>query len=94
MERAAELDPAQPRIHQFLGRLYQRQDRRALAVAAFLRAVALNPEDVDLLCDLAAAYTFLGDFAAAEDLVRRAHALDPANPRVAELIDALEMKQP
>jgi tetratricopeptide (TPR) repeat protein len=46
-ERALELDPASPSVHYNLGLLFMDRDDIDLAVAAFRRAIQVNPFDRD-----------------------------------------------
>ena len=77
-ERALALDPAEGEAHLSLGLIATQHDHdTAAAVAHYERAVAANPSDAFALAQLATAYQFLGNEAAALRAAGRAAALDP-----------------
>lgn len=78
--RAIEVDELDPRGHAELGctKLYKRQYPEALA--CYERAVALNPNDADILADMADAVTAMGQPQRAVELLTRAIRLNPYQP--------------
>ncbi|MFN0038171.1 MAG: c-type cytochrome biogenesis protein CcmI [Burkholderiales bacterium] len=87
----AERLQAQPKDAQgwmMLGRAYRAMDKSVEAAAAYRKAVELEPRDVNLLADLAEAVataqnrSLQGEPA---ELLKRALALDPANPKALAL---------
>jgi uncharacterized membrane protein len=86
---AVAQDPDYAQAHFELGRLLASQDRAEEAIPHLERALEAQPDNVELLCDLAAAYTMEEQFEQAEPLARRAEQLAPDHPRVQELLDGL-----
>ena len=76
-QRALELDPDNVEAHVVLGYLAMSQWRAGEARAAFERAYALAPDHVDVLNFYGDFHMLIGDLHAAEQLKRRAMALDP-----------------
>jgi len=89
LRAALALEPADPAASFNLGRLLCDRDRPAEAIPCFLAARQAQPDNVDLLCDLAAAYTMVGSYSEAEAIGRRLEQLAPQNPRVVDLLDRL-----
>ena len=96
----AERLRAQPKDAQgwmMLGRAYRTLDKSAEAAAAYRKAVELEPRDVNLLADLAEAVATAQNRSLQGEpagLLKRALALDPANPKVLALAgsEAFERK--
>ena len=96
----AERLRAQPKNAQgwmMLGRAYRTLDKPAEAAAAYRKAVELEPRDVNLLADLAEALATAQNRSLQGEpagLLKRALALDPANPKVLALAgsEAFERK--
>ncbi len=89
LKYAVAQDPGYAQAHFELGRLLASQDRAEEAIPHLERALEAQPDNVELLCDLAAAYTMREEFEKAEALARRAEQLAPDHPRVQELLDGL-----
>ena len=87
---AVRQDPASVHARQGLGRLLCQADRPDEAIAHFRAALAAAPDDVELLCDLASAYTRLGQPDRADPIARRLEQLAPGHPRVKELLERLQ----
>lgn len=75
--RALELDPQYLPALVNLGAVLGKQGRRGEAMAAFAQARRLNPDNPVILNNLAAHYAQGNDLAAAEELYRRAVAINP-----------------
>ncbi|MFW6162334.1 MAG: YibE/F family protein, partial [Planctomycetota bacterium] len=88
-EAALRLEPDHPRVHQGLGRLLCQADRPAEAIPHYRAALDATPDDVDLLCDLAIAYTRTGQPDRADPLAARLERLAPDHPRVRQLLGRL-----
>lgn len=72
-----------------LGRLLASQGRAADAAPCLERAADMEPDNVELLCDLAAAYTMAERFEKADAIAARLKQLAPDHPRVQRLLDQL-----
>lgn len=88
-EAAIGRDPADAFARQGLGRLLCQADRPAESIPYFEGALRGNPDDVELLCDLAVAHTRVGHPERADPLARRLERLAPDHPRVRELLERL-----
>jgi len=80
--------------HFNLGRLLCTQGDAANAIPHFQAALKTDPDNVELLCDLAAAYTMFGETKMAELVARRLERLAPDHPRVQQLLDRLRPPPP
>jgi hypothetical protein len=78
-ERSVELGPTAD-AWMLLGRLHHRDARWSEAAAAYAGALALEPERLEALTELALVDLQTGDLARAEDALVRAVALAPAHP--------------
>jgi tetratricopeptide (TPR) repeat protein len=76
--RAVTLDPQRPEGYKAEALLHQVDRATEPAIAALERALACDPSFTPALINLAQEYLHLGDFAAAERMLRRAGAVDPA----------------
>lgn len=77
LERAAELDPENPRVYAELGFTLSSQDNLDLAKTAYVRAVALEPENPAHHCALAHIALMEDRFDEAKALATRALELEP-----------------
>lgn len=75
------IDPARPLAAKVMGARLQKGGRADVARELFARAVALDPEDVDAMVNLALSEIELGHRAAAERRLDDALARDPQEPR-------------
>ena len=75
--RAVELDDADHVTHIILGRIYLYRGDYALAEQHLTRAEALNPNDADMLVQLALAWSYLGEPDRAQRLAELAMRLNP-----------------
>jgi len=91
-EYQAAVAKAPDSIHarQGLGRLLCQADRPDEAIPHFLAALDRDPDNVELLCDLATAYTRTGQPERADPLAERLRRLAPQHPRVQELLERLK----
>ncbi len=83
LERAAELNPYEPRTLQELASLYELTDQRQLAEEAHLKAVGLRPTNGDLLWRVGNFYLRSGELPKALAQLARAMAADPGLVRTA-----------
>jgi len=75
--RAAEVDPADPRVAQGLGGVYLRSGRAGEALAQFDRALAAGVPEGDILTDQALTLDMVGDQPRAQAAYQRALARNP-----------------
>jgi hypothetical protein len=84
-ERAAKLEPGNPRNWYLLGRFLQYnlelQDTPG-AIGAYQRALAIDPNSAETLLELGSAYELDGDFAPARTAYARAKSVYPASADV------------
>ena len=92
LRQALRLDPRSPDANFSLGRVLCQLGRAAEAIPCFEKALEARPDDVELLCDLAAAYTTTGQTAQAEAIARRLETLAPDHPRVKQLRESLGLR--
>lgn len=85
----AKYPSAAPYVHSLLGYEYLVTDQFASAVECFEQAVQLLPHDPANQMNLGISLAGLGDYGPAEEHVRRAAELDPANPRPKQFLEAL-----
>ena len=78
--RSLDLNPANVRAHGFLGELYLKDGRVALACEAFGTAVRLRPDKVEYRLDLASALTLAGRPGDARVEIERLLRAHPAEP--------------
>jgi tetratricopeptide (TPR) repeat protein len=69
--------PGRSRVHYELGRLEQQLGRNAAAEAALLKALEIEPENLDYLYALASQYVLSGDLTRASDVADRMIAAHP-----------------
>jgi len=77
LERAAELDPENPRVYAELGFTFSSQDNLDLAKSAYVHAAELEPDNPAHKCALAHIALLEDRFEDARDLASRALAFDP-----------------
>jgi Flp pilus assembly protein TadD len=77
--RAAEIDPADPRVAQGLGGVYLRSGRAGEALAQFDRALGAGVPEGDILTDQALTLDMVGEQPRAQEAYLRALARDPAD---------------
>jgi len=82
LEKAAELQPADPTAQINLGMVLARQNDLDRAIEHFRKAVELDPSNSAAKYNLAAALMLEGDRAAAEKLLAEISAGDPNDPFV------------
>jgi tetratricopeptide (TPR) repeat protein len=92
--RLVERFPLHVEAHQFLVDVLVRQDRKADAIEALRRAVALRRAQAPLRIQLAGLLAETGEVEEAEEQVRAALVLEPGNPAAADLKAALETRAP
>lgn len=79
-EHAASLAPNNPLPHKALGlALWLRQEPER-SIASYEKALALNPNDSDVLADLGRSYSLAGEWDKGIPLLREAFARNPAHP--------------
>jgi len=93
-QAAVAAEPGSARARQGLGRLLCQADRAADAIPHFEAALEADPDNVELLCDLATAHTLLGQPDRADPIARRLQRLAPDHPRVRELLERLQPETP
>jgi adenylate cyclase len=77
---AIKRDEFDARGYSELGFAYLYSKRHDDSLAAYGRALELNPNDADILAEMGEAYSFSGDPEAALDLLKRAVRLNPYHP--------------
>ena len=78
--RAMELDPRLPAAHMALGHVVTQYDRDLEAGRTlYLQALKLQPEYARAMSQMALNLTQAGDLASADEYIRKAQALEPAN---------------
>jgi tetratricopeptide (TPR) repeat protein len=75
-QKAAELDPKLPLVHELLGELYTYKSRIPEAIAEFQKELAINPADAPAYYKLADAYTHIQKYDDAQRLLQRSIRLD------------------
>lgn len=80
-------------VHSLLGIEYLRTDQFEAAVDSFEKAVMLLPHDAINRYNLGLSLICAGDYHRGEQAVRRALEIDPANPTIRALLDALQQRQ-
>ena len=86
---AVTLAPDSPLPLQALGIAHWLRREATLSIAAYERALALNPYDSDILADLGRAYSLTGDWDKGIPLIREAFERNPAQPSWYRLFIAL-----
>jgi len=86
---AVALAPENPLPLQALGIAHWLRREVPLSIAAYERALALNPHDSDILADLGRAYSLTGDWNKGIPLIREAFERNPAQPSWYRLFIAL-----
>lgn len=81
LDRAVAADPVHPASHLHRGEALLALARPDEAIAAYRRALEINPHELRALNNMAIAYRDIGDFAAAEQALRQALVLDAHNPQ-------------
>jgi tetratricopeptide (TPR) repeat protein len=79
LQKAADSKGATADTWRDLGNIYFDTDQPGLAIKAYDRALALRPEDTDILNDQGAMYRQTGDFKKALANFERASSADPKN---------------
>jgi adenylate cyclase len=87
--RAVTLAPDSPLPLQAIGIAHWLRREVSLSIAAYERALALNPHDSDILADLGRAYSLTGDWDKGIPLIREAFERNPAQPSWYRLFIAL-----
>ncbi|MCW2241542.1 tetratricopeptide repeat protein [Azospirillum canadense] len=86
---AVELDPNNPLPLQALGLAYWLRQEPTLSIAAYEKALALNPNDSDILADLGRCYSLIGEWDKGVPMIREAFARNPAQPSWYHIVIAL-----
>jgi adenylate cyclase len=86
---AVALAPDNPLPLQAIGIAHWLRREAPLSIAAYERALALNPHDSDILADLGRAYSLTGDWDKGIPLIREAFERNPAQPSWYRLFIAL-----
>ncbi|QCO16589.1 hypothetical protein D3869_14830 (plasmid) [Azospirillum brasilense] len=79
-ERAVSLAPDSAFSHQALGLAWWMRREPQRSIAAYERALALNPNDSAILADLGRCYSLTGDWERGIPLIREAFTRNPAQP--------------
>ena len=79
--KTVDLDAASPRAHALLGDVYLWKRQYDEAIAAFQRAISLDPNDADALQSLGRAMILVGKPDEAIDLLKKAIRLNPYYPQ-------------
>lgn len=79
--KTVDLDAASPKAHALLGDVYLWKKEYNKAIAAFKRAISLDPNDADALTSMASAMTFVGKPDEAIGLLKKAIRLNPYYPQ-------------
>jgi len=87
-------EPAYTPANHEMGRLLASQGRAAEAIPYLEAAAEAEPDDVELLCDLAAACTLTERFQKAEAVAARLVQMAPDHPRVKQLLESLKAGEP
>ncbi|CAO3434905.1 tetratricopeptide repeat protein [Azospirillum doebereinerae] len=87
--RAVDLAPDTPLPYQALGLAHWMRGEAPQSIAAYERALALNPHDSDILADLGRSYSFTGNWEKGIPLLQEAFARNPAQPSWYRIIFAL-----
>ncbi|WP_353860238.1 tetratricopeptide repeat protein [Azospirillum formosense] len=87
-ERAVALAPDSALSHQALGLAWWMRREPQLSIAAYERALALNPNDSAILADLGRCYSLTGDWERGIPLIREAFTRNPAQPSWYRLVIA------
>src|SRR4051812_12154274 len=87
--RAVTLAPDSPLPLQAIGIAHWLRREVSLSIAAYERALSLNPHDSDILADLGRAYSLTGDWDKGIPLIREAFERNPAQPSWYRLFIAL-----
>ncbi|MBP2311296.1 tetratricopeptide repeat protein [Azospirillum soli] len=86
---AAALAPDNPLPLQALGLAHWLSQEPELSIAAYEQALALNPNDSDILADLGRCYGVIGEWQKGIPLIREAFARNPAHPNWYRIVIAL-----
>ena len=78
--RALELAPDDPDVHYALARVYTEMNDRAKAMAAYDKAIALNPSASNYLVGSTTPLLYVGETEEAIDRLNRAMGIDPFHP--------------
>jgi adenylate cyclase len=79
-QRASELDPSDSRSHWIMGIIYLQEKQFDRAMAEYERALALNPNDVDFLMEMAEALVFVGRHEEGLEQMKKTMRLNPIYP--------------
>ena len=79
-EHAAYLAPDNPLPHKALGLAFWLGRRPDRSIDSYEKALALNPNDSDILADLGRSYSLIGEWDKGIPLLREAFARNPAQP--------------
>ena len=79
-QRASALDPSDSRSHWILGIVYLQERQFDRAMAEYERALALNPNDVDVRMEMAEALVMVGRHEEGINLMKRTMRLNPIYP--------------
>lgn len=88
-KHAVALNSDNPLSYQALGLAYWLGREPKLAIAAYEKARALNPNDSDILADLGRCYSLIGNWEKGIPLIREAFTRNPAHPSWYRIIFAL-----
>ncbi len=86
---AASLAPDNPLPLQALGLAHWLNQEPQQSIAAYEQALALNPNDSDILADLGRCYSVIGEWQKGIPLIREAFARNPAHPNWYRIVIAL-----
>ncbi|WP_431861249.1 tetratricopeptide repeat protein [Azospirillum sp.] len=79
-EHAATLAPDSPLPHKAVALAHWLRHEPGRSIAAYETALALNPNDSDVLADLGRSYSLVGEWEKGIPLIREAFARNPAHP--------------
>ena len=88
-KHALVLAPDTPLPLQALGLAHWLRREPQLSIAAYEQALALNPNDSDILADLGRSYSLIGNWDKGIPLIREAYARNPAQPGWYRIVLAL-----
>jgi tetratricopeptide (TPR) repeat protein len=92
-QRGIDVSPGNPIAPQLAGNTLIRQQRPAEAVPFLVDSLAAQPGNIDTLCSLAFCYSDMNALSLAEEMIAKATAKDPSEPRVHLLLGIVRYKQ-
>lgn len=93
LQKANQSLPHSEEIVRCLGWSFYHKGEKALGTALLERAYTLNPQDINILCDLGVCYMDQDYFESAEQIFKNVISLDPGSPQARECRIFLEKIQ-